>query len=60
MKALVVVGVVVAGALLMVLLVWARNTWPAFAWPSYVLQVLVVVAVGSAVWKAAHNPSGVR
>lgn len=60
MKALVVVGVVVAGALLMVLLVWARNTWPALAWPSYVLQVLVVVAVGSAVWKAVHNLSGAR
>lgn len=57
MKAL-AVGIVAVGALFVVLLVWARNTWAAVAWPSYVLQVLVVVAVGSAVWRTAHKPSG--
>lgn len=56
MKALVVICAIAAGGLLMWLVVWARNTWSTFTWPSYILQVIVAIATGVAVWRVTHEP----
>lgn len=55
MKALVVICAIAAGGLLMWLVVWARNTWSTFTWPSYILQGIVVIATGVAVWRVTHE-----